>query len=276
MVAKTVTSGRLGGSNGNDNLTGTAQNGTGQIHAYAKAGNDTLNLDFSNVYKYSHGHHARGDDDGSNSRGADTFNFKNLRKVDDIVVGRIDDFDSSRDSLSIDGSNISLNQLKNGSGTTFGYSWRIVEYDADSRDSATYNQQWILIDTGQGYAFYALEGARVANGNGASGGQHEAHFIGASGGHHVTASELAGFDTVGYVDPQNYVPSGYSAQGGITINDDDNTYADARAQINGTSSGDLIAGGLNNDNVRAGSGNDRIWGGVATIPSMATVGTTPS
>ena len=262
MVEKTVATGGLVGSNGNDNLTGIAQSGTGQIHVYPYAGNDIINLEFSSITGFSHGHHARGDDDGSNSRGFDTFNFRNLHEVDDIVVGRIDDFDPSRDELSINGSAISLEELKNGSGTIDDLSWRIVEYDADSRDSVTDKQQWILIDTGQGYVFYALEGARVTNGDGASHGSHqEAHFIGAGGGDQITASELDSLPTVGYVDPQNHVPAGYSAQGGITINDDDNVYADAQAWINGTNSGDLIAAGLNDDNVRAGSGNDQVWGG---------------
>src|SRR6056297_955969 len=143
MVVRTVTNGFLGGTGGNDSLAGIAQDGTGQIHAYAKAGNDTLHLDFANITKFSHGHHVRGDSDGTNSRGADTFNFRNLHKVDDTVVGRIEDFDPSRDNLSINGSTISLGQLESGSGTTGGFSWRIVEYDVDSRDSATDTQQWI-------------------------------------------------------------------------------------------------------------------------------------
>lgn len=263
MVTKTVTSGHLGGSNGNDVLTGIAQNGTGQIHAYSQAGNDTINLDFANITKFSAGHHARGDgslgvDDTSTNRGDDTFNFKNVYRVDDIVVGRIEDFDTSRDTLEINGTDITLSQLQSGSGTTGGYSWRIVEYDADTRDNANDKQQWILIDTGQGHIFYALEGSRAVTG-GASGTQ-EAHFIGASGGHRVTASELANLDTVGYVDPINYVPDGYTTQGGVTINDDDNSWADTLVQINGSGSGDLIAAGLNNDKVRAGSGNDFVWG----------------
>jgi len=262
MVEVTVTSGRLSGSDGNDVLTGVAQRGTGQIHAYAEAGNDSINLSFSNIDRFSHGHHARGDADGSMNRGSDTFNFINLHEVDDVVVGRLEDFDPSRDTLSINGSAISLSQLGVGSGTTGGYTWRVVEYDADSRDSATQLQQWLLIDTGSGYVFYALEGARATNGNGASdGGQQEAHFIGASNGHRVTSAELDSLTTVGYIDPQNFVPAGLSPQGGVIINDDDNGYSDTLAQIDGTSFGDLIAAGLNDDNVRAGAGNDRVWGG---------------
>lgn len=264
MVTKSTNSGHLGGSNGADTLTGVAQPGTGQIHVYAQAGNDTINLDFANINKFSMGHHARGDgslgpDDTSTNRGDDTFNFRNVHRVDHVVVGRIEDFDSSRDKLQINGNNITLSQLQSGSGTTGGYSWRIVEYDADSRDNTTDKQQWILINTGQGHIFYALEGARVTGTSASS--QQELHFIGAMGGHRVTASELSNLNTVGYVDPVNYVPDGYTAQGGVTINDDDEDWADVNAWINGSSSGDLIAAGLNDDKVNAGSGNDIVWGG---------------
>lgn len=265
MVTVTVTSGHLGGDTGNDILTGIAQNGFTQIHAYAMAGNDTINLDFSNITRFSHGHHARGDgsrsdDDTSITRGNDIFNFRNLQNVDSIIVGRIEDFDLSRDTLRIHGANITAAQLAAGSGTTGGYSWRIVAFDADSADSATGTQQWILINTGQGYVFYALEGARAASGA-ANEGSQEAHFIGAGGTAQVTAAQLAALPTVQFVDPQNYVPAGFVAQGGVTINDDDNSPADTLIQIVGTANGDLIAAGLNNDNVNAGDGNDVVWGG---------------
>lgn len=266
MVTNTVTSGHLGGSSEADILTGIAQNGTGQIHAYAQAGNDTINLDFNTITSFSHGHHVRGDgsddlDDTSTDRGNDIFDFKNLHKVDAVIVGRIEDFDLSRDTLKVNGASITSAQLAAGSGTTGGYSWRIVAFDADSTDSATGTQQWILINTDQGYVFYALEGARATNGNGAAGGQQEAHFIGAMGTAQVTAAQLTALPTVGFVDPQNYVPAGFTAQGGDTINDDDNLYSETLVQIVGTANGDLIAAGLNNDNVNADNGNDVVWGG---------------
>lgn len=267
MVKKTTTNGHLGGTDGNDKLIGIAQNNAKQIHIYAKAGDDEVVLDFARITKHAAGHHARGDgsggiDDTSTNRGKDKFNFVNLHRVENIVVGRIEDFDSSRDSIAIKGTNITNMQLRKGSGTTEGYKWRIVEYDADKRDNATDTQQWLLIDTGPGYVFYALEGARVANGSGASNsGQQEAHFIGANNGHKVTLSELSKLKTVGYVDPVNYVPDSVTAKGGITINDDDNVYSDINPTIKGSNSGDLIAAGLNNDKVRGYDGDDRIWGG---------------
>jgi Ca2+-binding RTX toxin-like protein len=95
------------------------------------------------------------------------------------------------------------------------------------------------------------------NGNGgANGGNMEKHFI-----HEGDLPDFATLQDVDYVDPQNYVPAGYSAQGGITINDDDENASDVSAQISGSSNGDLIAAGLNDDSVRAGSGDDRIGGG---------------
>lgn len=254
MVTVTVTSGRLDGSTGDDFLTGIAQNRFNQIHVYAKDGKDTINLDFAQITEFSHGHHARGDGEQGY---ADIFDFRNLQNVDSIIVGRIEDFDTSRDTLRIHGANISATQLAAGSGTTGGYSWRIVEFDADSTDSATGTQQWILINTGQGHVFYALEGARVTNDS----SNQEVHFIGAAGKAQVTAAQLAALPTVGFVDPVNYVPAGFTAQGGVTINDDDITYVDSLETINGSSSGDLIAAGLNDDTVRAGSGDDRVWGG---------------
>ena len=257
------------------NLTST--NGTYQFHGYGEWGNDTFNMIFSNITGFSHGHHIFGDLPG-NATFSDTYNFQNINQVKTggIIVGRLDDFDASRDTLSIEGYDITLSQLQSGSGTTGDYSWRVVEYDADIRDSVADTQQWLLIDTGQGYVFYALEGARVTNGDGASNdrtddgivnGAQEAHFIGTQGGHQVTASELAGLATVGYVDPINYVPSGFNALlGGVTYNDLDKTQDDVTNvigddSVEASSFGDVIAAGLNDDTVTSGGGNDTVWGG---------------
>ena len=267
MVNRSTTTGHLAGGPSNDVLTGIAQDGTSQIHIYGKAGDDLLNMSFAHITRFSHGHHARGDgsggiDDTSTDRGSDIFNFIDLDLVDNIIVGRIEDFDASRDTIAINGEAITLSQMEAGAGTTAGYQWRIVEYDSDSRDSITIPQQWMLIDTPNGHVFYALEGARVTNGDGAAnGGNQEAHFVGTGGGHQVTAAELAGLQTVGYVDPHNYIPAGYQPNGGVAINDDDNTFADAQAQIRGTALGDLIAAGLNDDDVFSGNGDDYVWGG---------------
>ena len=262
MVNRTVTERRLEGTDNVDTLRGIAQNNKRQIHVYGYDGADRIILDFANIDKFAHGHHVRGDRDRDKDRYTDTFNFTNLSRVDDVIVGRFEDFEASRDKLQIGGSTLSLSNLERGYGTNGGYSWRIVEYDADRRDDQPAKQQWLLIDTKGGYVFYALEGARVSDGKGASNkGTQEAHFVGADNGHEVTASELKALKTVGYVDPQNYVPKGYSARDGNIINDYDANYADSRRTIDGGDGRDLIAAGLNNDRVEAGNGNDVVWGG---------------
>lgn len=255
MVVATVTSGGLFGSSGDDVLTGIAQAGTGQIHIYAKAGDDTINLDFSsNINRFSHGQHARGDDDGSNIRGDDTFNFINTNNVSsgEVVVGRLEDFDS-RDKLYLEGIEIDLDNLPS--------NVRVVSFGGAHNDTSDtdQDQQWLLITTSTGgHIFYAIEGARVdMDGNGGSNsGNMEKHFI-----HESDLPNFAALQDVDYRDPQNYVPDGYSAQGGIVINDDDEDAADVLAQINGSANGDLIAAGLNDDTVSAGEGNDVVWGG---------------
>ncbi|WP_083780874.1 calcium-binding protein [Roseovarius nubinhibens] len=262
MVNRTVTERRLAGTDNVDTLRGIAQNNERQIHVYADDGADRIILDFANIDKFAHGHHVRGDRDADKDRYSDTFNFTNLGRVDDVIVGRFEDFEVDRDKLQIGGSTLSLSNLERGYGTNGGYSWRIVEYDADRRDDQPAKQQWLLIDTKGGYVFYALEGARVSDGKGASNtGAQEAHFVGAGNGHKVTASELKALKTVGYVDPQNYVPKGYSARDGNIINDYDANYAASRRTIDGGDGRDLIAAGLNNDRVEAGNGNDIVWGG---------------
>ncbi len=271
-----------------------ASNGTGQRHVYGQGGDDTINMGFEPIDKYSHGHHVRGghgthhnSSSYGGSQGADVFNFMDLGNVDDVIVGRIDDFDPSQDTLSINGDDITISELNSGSGTNGGYSWKIVEYDADTRDDATDLQQWILIDTNGGFVFYALEGARVTgNGSGGSNNKNqESHFVGASGGHEVTAAELQALQKVKYVDPVNFVPASFSTSTGITYNDTDATLADAQdvithgATMNGNdvyedgspktindvvldlTGDDLIAAGLNDDTVEANDGNDTVWGG---------------
>lgn len=274
-----IYTGSLSGTNGNDVLTGFASNfSTNQIHLYGRLGVDTLNLDFQSITNYAFGHHVRGDgsadgeggNDLATNRSMDHFKFKNVHLVDERAVGRLEDFDLSRDKIYIRGDELAKEHIERGYGTDAGYNWRIVEYDADTRDSVDEAQQWLLIDTNGGYIFYALEGARVTDSNStsayrkgaANGGNQEAHFLGADGGHRVTASELLALETVKYVDGINYVPSGFSAQGGIVRNDDDDVFADANGAIfEGSDAGDLLAAGLNDDDVEGKAGNDRIWGG---------------
>ena len=258
MVVSTVTVGHHAGTVENDILTSIAQPGTGQIHTYAKAGDDMLILDFAeNISGFSHGHHARGDgsggiDDTSWARGHDTFSFTNTQNVGEgaVVVGRLEDFDS-RDRILIDGVELDLHNLPP--------NVRIVEFNGEHDRDAEFPQQWLLISTETGgIIFYSLEGARVdMEGDGGSNANTmEKHFISES-----ALPDFALLRDVIYRDPQNYVPEGYTADGGDVINDDDENFQDVLLKIRGSDEGDLIAAGLNDDSVFSYAGNDQVWGG---------------
>ena len=98
MYSSVVIKGRLQGTLLSYILTGIAQRGTGQIHAYAGFRDGTLVLDFAaGINKFSHGHHFRGDSDDQAVRGSDTFVSKNTQNIAGgiVIVGRIKDFDPS-------------------------------------------------------------------------------------------------------------------------------------------------------------------------------------
>ena len=104
------------GGNGADTFNLTATGGLGQIHAYGRGGNDTFNLSFNTLTSFSHGHHVRGGehidaDPVATSAGSDTFNFTNINNVKNIVVGRIEDFDASRDTIKINGATLNFLSL---------------------------------------------------------------------------------------------------------------------------------------------------------------------
>jgi Ca2+-binding RTX toxin-like protein len=229
--------------------THIAQNGTGQIHTFDASGsrdqNNWDNLQFSKITSFSHGHHVR------TGSGNDTINFKNINEVSSVIVGRIEDFDSQRDTLRIEGQAIYLNNLP--------ANVRIVEFNGAHNDAGSQPQQWILITTPAGGSiFYAFEGARVDmnNNGGANSGAQESHFIS-----RAQLPDFSKLKTVPYVDPQNVVPTGIGATNGITINDVDVNTSDVLERIVGTGRDDLIAAGLNDDVVRGYQGNDQIWGG---------------
>lgn len=253
------------GGNGADifNLTATA--GPAQIHTYGRGGNDTFNLSFGPIGTYSSGHHVRGGEHVvtdliASSSGSDTFNFINTNNVSSIAVGRIEDFDASRDTIRVEGTTLNFSSLPS--------NVRVVEFNGNHNDPGADPQQWLLIKTNAsssnpGYIFYALEGARVdMNGNGGSNnGAQEKHFLSPGT---VTESTLASLfnNSVDFIDQKNYVPAGFSPLGGSIIHDNhDKNAAEVNATIVGTSSGDLIAAGINDDSVNAGSGADRVWGG---------------
>lgn len=232
-----------------------------QIHVWGEEGDDTIHIGFQDITSYTKGHHVRGDQKRfSNGLFEDTFVFRDLDKITNgaIVVGRIEDYDASRDTILIEGT---APDLAAGAGTTAGYDWKVVNFDVDRTDSAQSDQQWLLIDTGDGYLFYTLEGARVpSDGDGARNGQepHFARYESVSGD--SFNGDLWNLAPTGYVDPVNHVPAGYGTPEGVVINDYDDGPADL-AVLEGTDLGDHIAAGLNDDVVHARAGDDIVWGG---------------
>ena len=273
------------GSNSNDTIFSVA-NGSGQVHVSGNGGDDVINLDFTAQGQGTYnpnaprdfwigGHHAYGGESGGSSgsgAGRDVFNFTNLHNVDGVTVGRIEDFDASRDAIQISGTKLDLTP---GSGTTNGYAWKVVHWDADPTDSAIGTQQWLAINTNGGVVFYALEGARIAiEGDGASNGaQQERHFIwhdylpkDSSG--RVTEASVWALRAVPYVDPVNLIPlkderglAYVPEAGGLYLNDYDQTISALKSSVVGSKQGDLIAAGVNNDRVFAYDGDDTVWGG---------------
>ncbi|WP_299284982.1 calcium-binding protein [uncultured Tateyamaria sp.] len=238
-----------------------------QTHVYAGSGNDVINMYFGDGEEYHptwnnqpkeyHGHHVRG------GAGEDVFDFRSLGSVSGTVIGRIEDFDPSRDQIRIEGIEITANDLANGEGRTGAYSWKIVDWNGDYNDPSGTPQKWLLIDTNGGWVFYSLEGARVdLTGDGAANsGQHEGHFF-------TTAPpDFATMPSVKYVPEINVIPqksdgSEYlPSNGGIRIDDLDSVANDVFEIIQGTGGDDVIAAGLNDDQVQAGGGDDLIWGG---------------
>lgn len=269
-IISSTGNGRVDGTGDDDIITSTAD-GSGQIHIYAYGGDDEVNLNFSSQDGYEKGHHARvGHGNAGGSEGVDVFNFTNVDNVHGRTVGRLEDFDASRDDIQIDGVSI---PLANGSGTTAGYDWKVVEWDADTTDSAYGTQMWLVIDSGDGILFYALEGARMTiDIDGTSNNDtQESHFVQMmpkDGSGAQTEAAVWALAAVSYIDPVNYIPATdengdpYVADsGGLFLNDTDNVISDLTDIIVGTGVGDVIAAGLNNDTVEAGSGADTVWGG---------------
>lgn len=235
-----------------------ATNGKSQIHLFPSGEyekhivNHTINIGFEKITTLSHGHHIRAGD------GKDKFNFVNLENVQNTIVGRIEDFDSTRDKIQINGKSLDFQNLPP--------HVRIVLYNGDHNDINANPQKWLLIKTEKGSIFYCLDGARLdmSGKGGANSGDQEAHFI-------LDLPDFSELKVIQYSNPFNYVPAGFSPQGGLVINDTktnretidwgDEDINDVLAPIIGTIRGDLIAAGLNDDIVHAKGGNDRAWGG---------------
>lgn len=245
--------GMLGGQQGNDYLF-AKKIGYGQFHLYGGEDNDTLVMDLNNTGSTWgwQGHH------GFGGEGADQFRFQNVSGATNTLFGRIEDYDHSRDTIWLEGTQINLNSLPS--------NVKIVNYDG---------QQWLVFD---GKAAYALEGARKAA------GQHngeEDHFIGSSKAEaNAILAIMNGSSAVAYIDQLNFVPyqlySAVEASLNRTISfntvkpnpNDENTW---QSTVTGTSAADWIYsgeglsdsiyGGAGDDVIDASGGRDTVYGG---------------
>jgi Ca2+-binding RTX toxin-like protein len=139
--------------------------GTGQVHIGAGDGNDRIILDMTNEKGFQSFHVYTG-------TGEDTIEFENFDAIQSPILGRIDDFDPSRDTLVFEGEELDLNDLP------------------DGIDVVAYNgQQWLRFED---RALFTLEGARD--------GGTERHFT-------ELPDDISSLPVVDYVDPQNHVPS---------------------------------------------------------------------
>lgn len=240
-----IRAGRLGGTvrggDGDDTLYGYGAGDTdpaqNQTRMSGGFGEDSLIMDTSRAAGDTHdlrfGHHAFG---GS---GRDDFVFTGIGSSDQRVVGRLGDFDPTRDRIWLDGERLDLHNLPDNA--------RVVKLDG---------QQWLLIEE---RVLYALEGARhesptvTANGRNADTNE-ENHFIDWPA---AWADGVPQSATVNYVDPVNFVPARMvpAAQGLF------NDILATLANVVGTVGQDWIIGSENrNYDIRAGGAADFVWG----------------
>lgn len=207
-----------------------------QTHAFGDWGDDTIIMDLSrqtgDTYDLRFGHHVFG------GHGKDKFVFSGAAANDQRIIGRIDDFDPSRDTIWIDDQQINFQELPD--------NVRIVAYKG---------QQWILINE---RVLYALEGARhdseKISGDGRNAeGSEENHFI------DWPEEWLNGVPKsadVAFRDPVNFVPDEYLPGDDVHI-----TLRNSHdATVIGTSGNDRIEGSPDRGQViYGGAGNDFIW-----------------
>ena len=260
----TGASGKTGiyGQQGNDTLIGSVP-GVGQIHMGGKEGDDTFILNLTNQ-SGAQGHHIY------SGTGADTISFVATAAVESPIIGRIDDFDASRDSIWVEGQRLDLGQLPAGID--------VVRHE---------DQQWLRIGDS---ILYALEGARN--------GGLDPHF--------PEVPNIAALPTEAFVDQQNFVPWSLYGHRADDLNsvatseteitgsqaddyieeyrvnahaqqDTHQNVADSRINagqgddvvdagkgndtVAGEAGDDLIAGGMDDDRLNGGTGHDRLYGG---------------
>jgi Ca2+-binding RTX toxin-like protein len=241
----------LWGGHGDDTLISSIP-GFGQVHVGGGEGNDRIVLDLTNDTNYD-GHHVY------TGTGNDTVEFDNIGQLNSPILGRIEDFDITRDVIVLEGQELDLHDLPEGVD--------VVEY---------LDQQWLRLGE-QG--LYALEGARHAGA--------ETHFS-------EMPENLSALQVVDYIDQQNYVPHGSfdedlnmmkNTEASIAGTDgadwiwdvqktphadgmfragDGNDVVDAgkgNDTVYGGNGDDHLAGGMDMDELRGGSGDDTLYGG---------------
>lgn len=252
--------GRIDGMSGNDYIYAKKNTG-GQIHIYGGTGTDTIVMDVSRSLAWSNrdGHHVFG------GRLNDKFIFQDPTPGAGLIVGRIDDFDNSRDSIWIGDTKLDLYNLPD-----------------DVRVIERLGQQWLVISN---EIVYALEGARKTIGN-----AEEIHFQ----SREFSLDLVRSLPSVQYIDQVNFVPyeiyrayesslrgvnaateTVYGSSRADLIYDglaeantlyggDGNDIIDANGGhdlVYGEAGDDIIAGGQDMDTIYGGSGNDIIYGG---------------
>lgn len=234
------------GQSGNDTIIGSVP-GSGQIHIGAGDGDDRIIMDLTNDAGRQ-GHHVY------SGRGEDSFEFENIDQINSPAIGRLDDFDASRDKIFIEGEEIDLSNPPAGVD--------VVSY---------MDQQWLRIED---KALYALEGAY-------NGGSIQ-HF-------NPLPDDMSQLEVVDWVDQKNFVPKDeinveelwlneieVLGQHGMGTEGDDWIFDE---QVNGHnnptsdpiegmdhsdmegSAGTYIMAGAGNDVVDAGKGDDTVMGG---------------
>jgi Ca2+-binding RTX toxin-like protein len=215
---------QLWGGHGDDTLISSIP-GFGQVHVGGGEGDDRIVLDMTNDDNY-HGHHVY------TGIGNDTVEFDNIGELNSPILGRIEDFDNTRDVIVFEGQELDLHDLPEG--------LDVVEY---------LGQQWLRLGD-QG--LYALEGARDAGA--------ETHFS-------DLPEDLSALPVVDYIDQQNYVPAGtFDEDINIMKNTEDSIDGTAGDDwiwdVQKTPHADgLFRAGDGDDVVDAGKGDDTVYGG---------------
>jgi Ca2+-binding RTX toxin-like protein len=253
----------LRGGPGDDYLYATIE-GSGQVHMFGGDGDDTLVMDLTkDPDRFSDGEQVRYT--GQHAYGGgdrDTFAFVNESEASGVIIGRIDDFNASEDTLLLDDEVLDMRNLPD-----------------DVHLFAFKDQQWIRIGEN---AYFALEGARE--------GGAERHFLNASDLQAMLRASQDPDASVKFVDQMNEVPVDLVLQSidfdathsiGGSENEADfigsagnDAVYDTRvrsasipedvtdSRFEGRDGDDLINAGKGHDTVSGGGGSDSLAGGL--------------